>query len=124
MHQLITRTKKQLNLIFYWLQIHRTNYSSLTIVLPIQIKKAANAAVDIDGTMTTVNNFFAHWLKEVDIKRYPDDIRILPTNNTVDIYRYSEKMLKHLPAKSLDTLKETLLYDKAKVILPGGRDRR
>ena len=34
------------------------------------------------------------------------------------------KMLKHLPAKSLDTIKETLLYDKTKVILPGGRDRR
>ena len=71
-----------------------------------------------------VNNFFAHWIKEVDIKLYPDDIRILPINNTVDIYRYSEKMLKHSPAKSLDTLKETLLYDKTKVILPGGRGRR
>ena len=87
-----------------------TNYSSLIIVLPVQIKKRTNA----------VNNFFAHWLKEVDIKRYPDDIRILPRNNTVDIYRYSEKMLKHLPAKSLDTIKETLLYDKETVIIPGG----
>ena len=62
-----------------------TKYSALTIVLPIQIKKATNAAADIDGTMITVNNFFAHWLKEVDIKRYPDDIPILPTNNTLDI---------------------------------------
>ena len=101
-----------------------TNYSSLMIVLPFQIKKRTNAGQNIDADMITVNNFFAHWPKEVDIKRYPDDIRILPTNNTVDIYRYSEKMLKHLPAKSLDTIKETLLYDKETVIIPGARDRR
>ena len=101
-----------------------TNHSSLMIVLPIQIKKRTNAAQDIDATKITVNNFFAHWLKEVNIKRYPDDIRILPTNNTVDIYRYSAKMLKHLPAKLLDTIKETLLYDREKVVIPGGRDKR
>ena len=73
------------------------------IVLPVQIKKRTNAAQSID----------VH-----------DDISILPTNNTVDIYTYSEKMLKHLPAKSLDRIKETLLYDKEKVIIPGGRERR
>ena len=50
--------------------------------------------------MTVVNNFFAHWLKEVNIKRYPDDICILPTNYTVDIYNYSAKMVKKLPTKS------------------------
>ena len=71
-----------------------------------------------------VNNFFTHWLKEVDVKRYPDDIRILPTINTINIYRYSEKMLKHLAATALDTMKETLLCNKTKVIIPGGRDKR
>ena len=55
------------------------------IVPPIQIKKTTDAAANIDATMITVNNFFAHWLKEVNIKCYPDDIRILPTNNSVDI---------------------------------------
>ena len=33
-------------------------------------------------------------------------------------------MLKHSPAKSLDTIKEILLYNKTKVTPPGGRDRR
>ena len=94
------------------------------IVLPIQIRKATDTSADIDATLITVNNFFAHWLKEVDIKRYPGDIHILPTNNTVGIYRYSEKMLKHLPAKALDTIKETLLYNKTKAIIPESRDRR
>ena len=102
-----------------------TNYSSLIIVLPIQIKKATDASADIDATSIIVNNnFYVHWLKEVDIKHYPDDVRILPTNNTVDIYRYSEKMLKNLPAKASDTIKETLLYDKTKFIISGGWDRK
>ena len=36
-----------------------TNYSSMCVVLPIQIKKKADNTVDIDGTLMTVNNFFA-----------------------------------------------------------------
>ena len=88
------------------------------IVLPTYIKKAMDATANIDATKMVVNNFFVHWLKELDIKRYLDEIRILPTNNTVDIYRYSEKMLKHLPQKALDTIKETLLCSKLPVISP------
>ena len=74
--------------------------------------------------MVMVNNFFAYWLKELDIKDYLDEIRILPTNKTVDIYRYSEKILKHLPQKALDTIKETLLYSKMPVIISGNNDKR
>ena len=94
------------------------------IVLPIYIKKATDSTANIDATMMVVNNFFVHWLKELDIKCYPDEICILPTNNTIDIYRYSEKMLKHLPEKALDTIKETLLYSKLPVIIPGNNNRR
>ena len=46
-----------------------------------------------------VNNFFAHWIKEIDIKHLGDDIPILPTTNTINIYRYSDAMLKHLSKK-------------------------
>ena len=101
-----------------------TNYSSLMIVLPISIKKVTDATSNIDATVMVVNNFFAHWLKELDIKYYPNEIRILPTKNTIDIYRYSEKLVKHLPQKALDTIKETLLYSKLPVIIPGNNDRR
>ena len=90
----------------------------------VQIKKNSNPATNIDATLVTVNNFFAHWLKEIDIKRCPDDVRILPTNNTVSISDYSGKILKQMPEKALDTIKETLLYDKTKVVLTGNRDRR
>ena len=94
----------------------------MCIVLPVQFTKKDDST--LDAAMITVNNFFAHWLKEIDVRRCPDDVRILPTNNTVDIYRYSAQMLKHLPKKSLDTIKETLLYNKTKVVLAGNRDRR
>ena len=85
----------------------------MCIVLLIQIFKNGNPATNIDATLVTVNNFFAHWLKETDITHYPDDVRILPTNNTVNISSYSGEILKHMPAKALDTIKETLLYDKS-----------
>ena len=74
--------------------------------------------------MIVVNNFFAHWLKEVDIKRYPDEMCISPTNNTIHIYRYSEKILKHLPHKALSTIEDTLLCSRDKVVIPNDGDRR
>ena len=54
---------------------------------------------DLPAGYIPVNNCFAHWIKEIDIKRYGDDITILPLSNTVDIYRYSEEMLKHMLKK-------------------------
>ena len=101
-----------------------TNYRSLVVVLSIQIKKETDKTADIDATMITVNNFFACWLKEVDIKCYPDDVRITPTNNTVSVADYSAQIMKHMPNKSLNTIKKTLLYNKEAVYLPQDRDRR
>ena len=82
----------------------------MCIVLPIQIKKSTDKTANVN--VITVNNFFCHWLKEIDARRYPDDVRILPTNNTVEIYQYVAHQLKHLPSKSLDDIRETLLYQK------------
>ena len=41
----------------------------------------------------TVNNFFGHWFTDIDIRRHPDDKRILPTNNSLDIYQYSNAQM-------------------------------
>ena len=41
----------------------------------------------MDAQMVTVNNFLGHWFTDIDIRCYPDDTRILPTNNSVDIYQ-------------------------------------
>ena len=59
------------------------------LVFPMKIKKSSNVANDLADNVITANNFFAHWIKELDIKRYGDDIPILPLTNTVEIYKYS-----------------------------------
>ena len=74
--------------------------------------------------MIIATNCFCHWLKEIDARRYPDDKRILPTNDTVEIYQYAAQQLKHLPKKSLNDIRETLLYEKKPAIWNNGRDRR
>ena len=99
----------------------RLNYSCMCIVSLIT-KKAANKAQDVD--IIRVNNFFSHWLKETDSRRYPDNIRILPTNNTVEIDQYAAQELNHLLKKSLDDIRETVLYEKKAVNLNDNRDRR
>ena len=49
--------------------------------------------------MMTVNNFFGHWFTDIDIRRYPDDMMILSTNNSVSVANYSNMQMKHRPAK-------------------------
>ena len=71
----------------------------------------------MDADTITVNNFFAHWFTDIDVRRYPDDTRILPTNNSVDIYQYSNAQLKYLPEKSVKTLLKKLLYSNKPVYL-------
>ena len=88
-------------------------------VLPIIIKKSTDKDTNIDETIRTVNNFICHWLNKIDARRYPDDARILPTNNTVEIYHYAAPQTKYFPAKSLDDIRETLLYEKIALILTG-----
>ena len=56
-----------------------------TIEFTIQL--AANTYLNyIMLTFVTVNHFFARWLKEIDMRHYSDNVRILPTNNTVEVY--------------------------------------
>ena len=56
-----------------------------------------------------VNNIFTHWNKEIDIKRYTDDLQILPTNDATDIYQYSDEILKLMLKDQLKTNEKTLL---------------
>ena len=63
---------------------------------------------DIAAGTIPVNNVFAHLLKELDIKRYGYGIPI----NTVEVYRYSDEMLKPMPEKALRTFEKMLLYSK------------
>ena len=90
------------------------NFHNVHLVFPMKIKKSTNNATDLDATLMTVNNFFAHWIKEIDIKQYGDEIPILPLINTVDIYKYSDAMLKFEEDDALKTYQHHLLYLKKK----------
>ena len=43
------------------------NPNSIHICFPVKRKKFSNAAADIDGDLITVNNLFAHLIKEISI---------------------------------------------------------
>ena len=100
------------------------NFHNVHLVFPLKIKKSVNNANDILATEITINNFFVHWIKEIDIKRYGDDIPILPLTNTVEIYKYFDAMLRHVPKDALEVIRYDLLYSKKKVKLPDSKDRR
>ena len=101
-----------------------TNYHSMEICLPLKFTKKTNKTEQMDAQMITVNNCFRHWFTDIDIRRYPDDTRILPTNNSVVIYQYSNAQLKYLPEKSVKTLLKMMLYSNKPVYLDKDVDRR
>ena len=82
----------------------------MKIVLPIQFTKETNKTAQIDKHTVTLNKSFEHWFTDIDIRRYPDDMRVLPSNNSADIYQYSNTQLKYLPQKSALTFLKTFLY--------------
>ena len=100
------------------------NFHNVHLVFPLKIKKKTATTTNIATSAVTVNNFFAHWIKEIDIKRLGDHTPILPTSNTVEIYKYSDAILKHLPKNALEVIENDLLYSKKKVTLPDGENRR
>ena len=92
-----------------------SNYSSMELVLPIKFTKNPAKAAQMDANMITVNNIFGQWIKDIDIRRYPDDTRILPTNNNFDVYQYSASQVKYLPKNGITAIEKTLLYSKKPV---------
>ena len=60
----------------------------MEICLPLRFTKKTNKNLQLDGQMIMVNKFFGHWFIDIDIRQYPDDLRVLPTNNSVDIYQH------------------------------------
>ena len=71
-----------------------TNFHNIHLCFPIKIKSAADNDTDITAGYIPVNNFFAHWIKEIDIKRYGDDIPILPLSSTENMQMILIKVKK------------------------------
>ena len=124
MQGLHTQIKKQLEFILDVTASSYSNYSTMEICLPLKFIKKCNKALQMDAQMMTENNFFGHWFTDIDIRRYPDNMRILPTNNSVDIYQYSNAQIKCLPEKSVEKLLKTKLYSNKPVYLIKDVDRR
>ena len=101
-----------------------TNYATMEIVLPVWFVKKSNKTVKLDDDLMPVNNFFCRWCTEIDIKRYPDDTRILPTDKTVQIHDYPNAQLKYLPDDAIKKLNKPFLYYNTAVYLPADTDRR
>ena len=102
------------------------NFNNMHLCIPMQINKKTNVVADIDDDLIVVNNFCAHFIKEIIclLCLCGDNVRILPTSNTVGVYRYSDAMLKQMSEKALETYENTLLYSKKPVKLPSNNDRR
>ena len=77
----------------------------------MKIKKSTNEATD-DGDLITVNNFFAHLVKEISVTKYKSDKELIPTFSPYKVCQYSDSMLKHLPKGALSKIEKTLLYSK------------
>ena len=101
-----------------------SNYSSMELALPIQFTKSTNKTAKMASDLITVNILFGHWIKDIDIRRYPDDTWILPTNNNVDVYQYSASQVKYLPKNAISVVEKTFLYSKNPAYLDEDVDRR
>ena len=56
-----------------------TNLNSLHLCFPIRFRKLSNAAHNLDADIYPVNNFFAHWIREIDITKYGINKSLIPT---------------------------------------------
>ena len=95
----------------------------MEIVLPVWFVKKSNKTVQLDNDLMPVNNFFCRWFTEIDIKRYPDHVKILPTDKTITIYDYANAQLKYLPKDSVKKIRKSFLYSNLPVYLPVNTDR-
>ena len=75
-----------------------------------------------------VNNFYADCNREImevlDIKRYRNDLQILLTTNTTEIYQYSDVIFEDMIKDTFKIYEMFLLYSQRKVTLPANNDRR
>ena len=79
----------------------------------MKLKKPTNEATDIDDDLITVNNFFAHLMKEISITKYGGNKELIPIFSPYEIYQYSDAMLKHLSKDSLKNLKKQCFIAKS-----------
>ena len=58
------KNKEQLDFQILLTENYYVNPANTNICFPIKIKEKSDNTADIDADLITVNNFFAHWVKE------------------------------------------------------------
>ena len=71
------------------------NPSSIHICFPKKIKISTDVATNIDDDLITVNNFFAHLVKEISVTKYGSNKELIPPFLPYEVYQYSDSMLNH-----------------------------
>ena len=115
------KDKEQLDFQILLTDNYYVNPSNILICFPIKNKKSSDKSSDIDSDLITVNNFFAHWVKEISITKYGSDKELPPTFSPWEIYQYSDQMLKHLPSDALKTIQKNTFIVKKQCILRAKR---
>ena len=80
-----TKVKKAIEFNVQLTANHQSNFQNVHLCFQMKIKLVAGNNNYIAAVVITVINFFAHLINEIDIKRYRDDIPILPLANTVNM---------------------------------------
>ena len=82
------------------------NPKSIHICFPMEIKNASNVESNIDDDLITVNNFFAHLIKEISITEYGSHKELTPTPPVpYKIYHYSDALtVTYSPMKFINIL--------------------
>ena len=82
------KDKEKLDFQILLTENYYVNPSNIHICFPIKIKKKSNNDADINRYLITVNNFFAHWVKEISITKYGSDKELPSTFSPWEIYQY------------------------------------
>ena len=75
-----------------------TNLNSLHFVFLIKIKKKTNVNSDISDDTITVNNFFAHWIKEISITKYGTNIE--KSRNLSILRSYAQALASRITSRN------------------------
>ena len=113
--------KKQLGFVTDLTANTYSNCSTIKVCLPLKFTKKGNKAQQMDTKLLI--SFLGHCFTDINIRHYLDDMMILPTNNRVDIYQYSNAEMKYLPEKFMKKLLKTMLYSNKPVYLAKDTDR-
>ena len=96
----------------------------LTFPHCILFLKLTNASASLDDDLTTVNNFFVHRIKEIDITKYGTNHSSFQQQSHRKSTDIRNRCLNICRKKALKMIENDFLYSKEKANYPNNEDRR